>query len=403
MHVRKFRIFYVVILFLSCSLTTIRGQSVDSLLNLLSNNLVASDTERYNILCKIVQTSSPDDSSIIYCDRAAELAEKMNLNPARLYYNLGIGYLDAGKHASSLECFIKAANYYRQNGNDKSLASAYIAIAETYNKQDNHTNEKHYLRNAIEIFKRTKDTINWANSLCNLGYANYSMGIYDTALILFSETKDVFLRSNDSINYAYCIGNEGLVYSKLSEHEKAKNNLLQAIDLLSGEGDERPVVEFRIEYARILLREGSLKESFILAKSAFNNAVKGGFKDYEINAAQLLAQIYSKMSRYDSAFYFQSLYISARDSLKSDSTTRKMADLRTEYELAKQHSEVELLRKTRFFAYLAIIGLVVIILVIYLSLKRSRKLSAALDERRVLLEKQSAELKEKNDRIIMAN
>jgi serine phosphatase RsbU (regulator of sigma subunit) len=44
-----------------------------------------------------------------------------------------------------------------------------------------------------------------------------------------------------------------------------------------------------------------------------------------------------------------------------------------------------------------------LILLYYLSLKRSRRLTTVLDERRVLLEKQSSELQEKNDKIIRAN
>ena len=44
-----------------------------------------------------------------------------------------------------------------------------------------------------------------------------------------------------------------------------------------------------------------------------------------------------------------------------------------------------------------------LVMVYYNSLKRSRKFTAALDERRILLEKQGKELKEQNDKIIRAN
>jgi serine phosphatase RsbU (regulator of sigma subunit) len=44
-----------------------------------------------------------------------------------------------------------------------------------------------------------------------------------------------------------------------------------------------------------------------------------------------------------------------------------------------------------------------LIMLYYYSLKRSKKFTAALDDRRILLEKQGIELKEQNDRIIRAN
>ena len=87
-----------------------------------------------------------------------------------------------------------------------------------------------------------------------------------------------------------------------------------------------------------------------------------------------------------------------------------MADLRTEFEVAKKQAEVNVLQKNKVIQLIVIISLVLILLLAmglvmlyYNSLKRSRKFTAALDERRILLEKQSTELKEQNDKIIKAN
>jgi serine phosphatase RsbU (regulator of sigma subunit) len=81
-----------------------------------------------------------------------------------------------------------------------------------------------------------------------------------------------------------------------------------------------------------------------------------------------------------------------------------MADLRTEFEVAKKQSEVEVLEKNKLIQLIVIIGLglilllaIGIILLYYYSLKRSKRLTVALDERRILLEKQSRELKEQRE------
>jgi serine phosphatase RsbU (regulator of sigma subunit) len=87
-----------------------------------------------------------------------------------------------------------------------------------------------------------------------------------------------------------------------------------------------------------------------------------------------------------------------------------MADLRTEYEVSKKQAEVNVLKKNKLIQLkvnlsLALILLLAMGLIIlyYYNLKQSRKFTAALDERRILLEKQSTELKEQNDKIIIAN
>ena len=80
-----------------------------------------------------------------------------------------------------------------------------------------------------------------------------------------------------------------------------------------------------------------------------------------------------------------------------------MADLRTEFEVAKKQGEVDVLEKNRIIQRIVIISLMLILLLAgaliilyYTSLKRLRRLTNVLEERRILLEKQSAELKELN-------
>jgi hypothetical protein len=78
--------------------------------------------------------------------------------------------------------------------------------------QENHRNEVLYLKYAIAIFRKEKDSVNLASALHNLGYANYSMKQYDTALSLFYLTADIYQKLGSSQQYAYCLGNAGLVY-----------------------------------------------------------------------------------------------------------------------------------------------------------------------------------------------
>ena len=392
------------------SLVQLRGQPTDSLLYILNNNLVKSDTDKYNLLCRIISRSVDPENNLKYFKQAVKIAGELHINPATSYFNIGYCYLDSANLVSALGYFIKAANFNIEYGDEKRLAVTYLAIAETYNKQNNHNNEKYYLNNAIDFFKKTKDTLNLAYALHNLGYAEYCIGVYDTALILYSETKDLFQKIHDSIYYEYCIGNIGLVYSKLAEYDKAEDNLLQAIEFLTRQGDERPVIEFTIEYAWVLFQKGEIKKSFRLAKEYFDKAKKHGNIEYERDAAQLLAKMYRGTGRYDSAFHYQSVYISTNDSIQSDRNIREMADLRTAYEVEQRQAKVEILEKSNFLTRIIILGLIIIlalaiglILVYYNSLKRSKKLTAELDERRALLEKQGTELREKNDSIIIAN
>lgn len=386
--------------------TLVKGQSSDSVLYLLNHGMVKDDTKKLELLCKIASNSVDSDTILKYSEQAITLAEKLNINPAQAIVFKGSGYLNSGKLVSALECFMKAANYYKVDHNNVGIAATYIYISEAYNQQENYDNAKYYLKNAVQIFRKEEDTIRLASALHNLGYTNYCMGQYDTALILYSETRKIYQKLGYLTEYAFCLGNSGLVYSRQSEFQKAEEYLLRAIEILTKQGDERAVTQYMIEYAGILQHKGEIKKGITSAKVSFGKATRNNFLEFERDAAYRLAKLYQISGKYDSAYYYQSLYINANDSIKSFKNIQKMADLRTEFEVAKKQAEVEVLRKNKIIQLIVIVGLVLIlflamglILLYYYSLKRSKKLSAALDERRILLEKQSQELKKQQEEL----
>ena len=393
-----------------CCPELIKGQSIDSLLYVIDNDLVKDDEEKYDLLCRVIQGINDADSIIRYSDQAIGLAQELDILPDLPYREKGDAYLDLGNYTSALECFITAAKYFKTNGDNAGLGKAYNSMAETYNILGYRENEKLYLQNAIEIFEQEKNFFYLRYALHNLGYAYYSMGNYDSALVELTKSLDLFKKLDNpykDIAYNVCLGNLGLVYSKLSEFDTAKEDLLTAIDTLVKMGDTWYVPEFIIGYADILGQEGEIKQAIDYAYRALKIADS---PNYRRDASRLLAQLYEDSGMIDSAYYYQSLFVVTNDSINNVAIVRKIDDMRTEYELGRVQAEVDALEKNQRLKNIAIIGLVIsLILAIwlvtsyYINLKRSRKLTIALEERRILLENQSTELKEKNDKILSAN
>jgi len=388
----------------------VKGQSTDSLLQLLYHDLVKEDANKFELLCKIAEYSTDADTILKYSEQAINLAEKLNKNPAKPTVLKGTVYLYSGKLALALECFMNAANYYKADHNNLGMGIVYIDISEVYNQQENPNNAKYYLKNAIELLKKEKDSTYLATAYHDLGYVNYRIGQYDTALILFLKTSEIYKKLGHTTEYAVCLGNSGLVYSRQSEFQKAEDYLLSAIEILTNlgeKGDERAVTEYMIEYAGILEHKGETKKAITSATLSFRRAAKNNLLEFERDAAYRLSKLYQASGKYDSAYHYQSLYIEANDSIKSVKNIQKMADLRTGFEVAKKQTEVDALRKNKIIQLLVILGLVLIlllaiglILLYYHSMKQSQRLTAALDERRILLEKQSQVLSEQREELM---
>jgi serine phosphatase RsbU (regulator of sigma subunit)/Tfp pilus assembly protein PilF len=383
----------------------VKGQSTDSLLYLLDNDLVEDDAERYDLLCQVLKRIEDPERSLLYSDEAIELAQKLDILPALPYLKKGEAYHDTDQYASALDYLFQAAGYYEEQGNSTGIGKAYNLIAITYSRLGNRENEKLYLQNAIKAFEQVNDSINRVYILHNFGYFYYSMGQYDSALVMCNETLDLFKKINDPYGYFVCLGNLGLVHSGLKDFDKAEEYLLSAIDTLTRIGDDYTVPEFINGYANILMQKGDIERAIAYASRTLEIT---DILNYKREASQLLGRLYASTGRFDSAYYYQSLFLVSSDSMQN--IDQRMAFLRTEYEIGKKQAEVDALKRDKLKNRIINIGLgVILILAIWLvalyytSLKRSRKLTRALEERRALLAKQSSELQEKNDRILNAN
>lgn len=377
--------------------------AVDSLLHIAFTNGPGDDNLKYEALCKIAAISSNADTIIKYSEHALLLAKKLGKSTARAYTYKGIGNLNSGRLAAALECFLNAAGEYENLNNATGLATAYTYISQTYSMQGNHGNERLYLKKAMDIFTREKDTVNLASAMHNLGYSCYITGQYDSALVLFKKTGDIYRQLGYLTEYAYTLGNSGLVYSRISDYDLAEDHLLKAIEMLQQLGDEYAVAEYMIEYASVLQQKGKLAEALNYARTGFQKASANSILELERDAAYRLARLYQISGRYDSACHFLSLYISANDSIKNIENVQKMADLRTSFEVAKKQAEVDVLQKNRLIQ-LVVIGSLALILLLagwliimyYRNLTRLRKLTDDLRERKTMLENQSTELRELN-------
>lgn len=377
-----------------------RGQSSDSILYLLHNDLLKNDAEKYDLLSRLIQDLSDADSILGYADQAIRLAQRLDVLPALPYLMKGEAYMNMGKLPLALESYITSAGYYENMGDLAGLGMAYNAMAETYNRQGNHDNEQGYLQRTIAIYEQEKDSGALSYALHNLAYFYYSMERYDSALFYYAVTAELFKQLDDSYAYAYCLGNSGLVYSRLSDFDRAERCLLQAIDTLAKMGDEPAIAEFTIEYASIFQEKGEIDKAITHASSVLQNTDD---PVYIRDAAKLLAGLYEISGVFDSAYYYQSKFIVANDSIKNIESVQKMADLRTEYEVGRKQTEVDLLEKVKQRNRIINIGLGIILIMAiglvtlyYTNLKSSKKLYMALEERGVLLEKQNVELKQLN-------
>ncbi|HYX08694.1 MAG TPA: ATP-binding protein, partial [Bacteroidales bacterium] len=195
----------------------------------------------------------------------------------------------------------------------------------------------------------------------------------------------------------------GRIYAEKGDYTKGEKNLKKAIQILKKLNDAKALISFNIRLSDIYQQEGQLDEALKIANDCYHLARQNGLRAQIRDACEKLFELYRLKEDYRQAFLFQSQYIAYKDSINNEATIRKMADIRTQYEVEKKQTEVDrMAAKRRLIQWIAIgLGVVVLLVLIlswllYRSTRRKTILNNLLSEQKEELQIQHEQLETLN-------
>ena len=368
-------------------------READSLIYVIENTKVP-DSAKFEILRRIAFQSTRPGEMAKYAEQLIELATKHSD-----YVWLHRGHLQKGNALKFQGDFdLAIAEYFKsaemaQKGNYQAgIGGAFLSIAGVYGDMGDHLKGIKYKRKAISILRDATDSLNLAAALLNTGYEYYRIANYDSALFFYDESGQIYERKNFLIGKAYNLGNFGLVYAKTGDSEKARQYLSEAIQILSGLGDSYAITEFQIEMADIYLQKQDVSNAEKLLFEALAYAEADGLQERVRDASLRLSELYLELSDHQKAYTFLRQYLTYRDSINNEEVIRKMADLRTEFEVGQKQAEVDLLRaeasNQRIILIAVVTVLVLVIVLVYVLFKlyklRNRAMKISRERRRII-------------------
>lgn len=366
----------------------------DSLLQRLRKESEIIDSTRFKWLERIAYNSSSPEDNLKYGKKALEIAQKLNkpLWVAQSYIHIGDGYRLKGDASSAIKAYLKSAENYSLENDHVGLSSVYTSLGILYMSQDDFKNSIFYYNKAIQIFQQLNDSSRLATTLLNTGELYREFQRWDSAVIYFQRSKIIFKNLDYPIGTAYNLGNIGLVLAAQGYHDQAEENINQAIILLEKLGDRYPIAAYQISLADICAERGEYSRAVKYAESSLNIGLEEGLKEQTRDASLKLSELYKSAGNSDQAYTYLKQYITYRDSINNEETIRKMADLRTEYEVNKKQIEVDLLSEqaklNRIVAWSAIfiIALLLVLTIALLKIYRikDRAVRIVRQRRRVI-------------------
>jgi two-component system, NtrC family, sensor kinase len=350
----------LIALCLNFSLLYSQDQKVADSLEVIYGKGILSDTEKLDILRQLSFNEVKDlNLSLHYAEELIKLATKTgdmgSLHSG--YFQKGNKKRLFGDLEEALDAYIKSAEIARSVKNLKGEGNAYGAIADIYATSNNHPNARLYYNKAIAILRESNDSVFLASVILNAGDFFLNCQIYDTAYVYFKESGIIFEKLNYLIGKAYCIGNIGMVYAYTGESKLAEKNIKEAIEMLEELGDFYPICVYLVAMADIYSEKGDDNIAVNYTNESLKLATQFGLKEQIRDANLKLSELHDRAGNIAESYNYFKNYILYRDSINNIATVQNLANLRTDFEVSKKQSEVDLLyqqRKTQRWWLIAI-------------------------------------------------
>ncbi|MFH6986019.1 tetratricopeptide repeat-containing sensor histidine kinase [Marinoscillum luteum] len=307
---------------------------------------IIEDSVSLSVLKKITLSETNPDEKIKYSLMLIELSEKRK-DHYHLQYGysaLGIGYRLRGDLEKSLESLFASATIAEKYDLRTNLGEVYAEISNTFLRRDNDiVNAISFNNKAIDIFRATGDTQQLALTLLNTGYNYYENKEYDSAIIYYDEAKAIFIEIKLTIGIAYSIGNKALIKRELGDYKGAEADLREAIEILKPLGDTYGISDYLIHLGKIYVDQGLIDKAIAIYNESLKMARDIGLKEQMRDAYGKLAELYEAEGNYQQAMGYLRQYFLYKDSISDASTVKKLADIRTEFEVGQKQAEVDLL------------------------------------------------------------
>ncbi len=338
----------------------------DSLIHVLEVRKNISDSLKLEILQDICANHSNTTLKLLYAKKAFSIAKNIgsNLWMSRSALEIGHAYKKKGVLERAVDAFYNSLEYAKEINYRKGEALAYSAIGSVYRVQKNHSIALTYYNLSIAKLRVLGDSTNLAISLMNTGELYRTNHILDTALLYFNESGTILNLKNLKTIQAYNLGNIGLVYAEQGKHTLAEKNIVEATKILQELGDNYPIAVYNTYMADIYKAKGDLPRALEYAQHSYSLAMADGLKEQIRDASHTLSELHEAQEEFKKAYHFQEVYLAYRDSINNEETIRKMADLRTEYEVSQKQIEVDLLNQEKKASRLIGAGLLSLLMAI---------------------------------------
>jgi len=286
-------------------------------------------------------------------------------------------YERIGNYSSALDYIFKCYSF-AMKAEFKDFGSIFNVIGTIYYNLGNYDISIEYLRKALSIHLKNNNSLLAGDDYTNIGETYRLQGKYDSAFINFNKAYLFYNKVNSKGRIALAQCNLGLIYIYKNIDSKADSLFRLSFNYLRSINDYYPECITHYEIAQKAYLDKNIEKASQYALSAKNMASKCGFRKELIDILLLSSKISHEKGDFQEAFQHLTQYQAFKDSLINDKTVSQMAEMRAEFEISQNETEMSYLKKISKvrtnLLLVALVGMLAIAALAFYLLRLSRML-----------------------------
>lgn len=309
-----------------------------------------------NQLSKMHYTLSPE-KVIKYGRQALELSKKFDYNKGRAYAlkNIGVGNYYLSNYDKSLEYYLNSLKIMEEVGDKEGISSTLNNIGIVYWKLNNYDKALEIYNESLGIMKELENREGIARSLNNIGLIYITLKNYGKALEIFLETLKITKEIGIKNNIAYCLNNIGNIYWYLGNYDKSLEYYMESLKINKEINNKYGIAGGIKNIGDVYLKLKNYDKSLVNLKKGLKLAKEIKAKDLLQNIYGSFYKLYYEKANYKKALEYNKLYSEVKDSIFTEESSKKTAEMQAKYETEKKEKENEVLRKNNEIQNLEII------------------------------------------------
>ncbi|WP_258104343.1 response regulator [Marinoscillum sp. MHG1-6] len=360
------------------------------------------------------------DSALYYANSALKLANEHGLIHQKIQATnyIGVAYRNLSNYSKAFEKYLEALNLAEDNGDREQMGYSLINLGNLYLFQTNFQGAIRYFIQALDQAQLLANRRMVAYCYLNLGRSYMGIEEFGQAELYFQQAIDIRKEQGDVYGQIAAEIDLANVYLKKGDLVQSRNYHEELLQRIDAEDNPRALCQVYANLARIYLNLNNTKKAEQSALKALEIARKVSSRFDEKNVLESLAEIYAGEANYEDAYLYHTRFSELNQQLFSEENIRKIEQLKNQYTIEKQEAENQFLRqqaelnvlmisRQRVIIVLTILGLLLLLLVIFISyraLQIRTKLNKEISKQRdqilsdkETIETQAAKLEELNE------